>query len=50
MEFAQRLGINQYQFVSPGVVTIPGQTLGFKNGFLVKVQTVTRCGLWRSNC
>ncbi|MEH2119054.1 hypothetical protein [Nostoc sp.] len=36
MEFAQRLRINQYQFVSPSVVTISGQTLVFKNGFLVR--------------
>ncbi|MBW4614451.1 MAG: VOC family protein [Desmonostoc vinosum HA7617-LM4] len=33
---AQQLRINKSAFVSPGVVTIPGQTLGFKKGFLVR--------------
>ncbi len=33
---AQRLRINQSAFVSPSVVAIPTQTLGFKKGFLVR--------------
>jgi catechol 2,3-dioxygenase-like lactoylglutathione lyase family enzyme len=33
---AQRLRLNQSTFISPNVVTIPGQTLGFKEGFLVR--------------
>ncbi len=33
---ADRLRLNQTPFVSPGVVTIPGQTLGFKQGLLVR--------------
>ncbi|BAY92709.1 MULTISPECIES: VOC family protein [unclassified Tolypothrix] len=33
---AQRLRINKSAFVSPSVVAIPGQTLGFKKGFLVR--------------
>ncbi|MBW4641672.1 MAG: VOC family protein [Goleter apudmare HA4340-LM2] len=33
---ARRLRINKSVFVSPGVVIIPGQTLGFKKGFLVR--------------
>lgn len=33
---AQRLRINQSAFVSPSVVAIPAQTLGFKKGFLVR--------------
>ncbi|MBW4632624.1 MAG: VOC family protein [Iphinoe sp. HA4291-MV1] len=33
---AQRLRINKSVFVSPSVVAIPGQTLGFKKGFLVR--------------
>lgn len=33
---AQRLRMNQSTFVSPGVVAIPRQTLGFKKGFLVR--------------
>jgi catechol 2,3-dioxygenase-like lactoylglutathione lyase family enzyme len=33
---AQQLRVNKSAFVSPGVVVIPGQTLGFKKGFLVR--------------
>jgi catechol 2,3-dioxygenase-like lactoylglutathione lyase family enzyme len=33
---ADRLRLNQTTFVSPGVVIIPGQTLGFKQGLLVR--------------
>jgi catechol 2,3-dioxygenase-like lactoylglutathione lyase family enzyme len=33
---SDRLRLNQTPFVSPGVVTIPGQTLGFKQGLLVR--------------
>ncbi|NEQ18614.1 MAG: VOC family protein [Microcoleus sp. SIO2G3] len=33
---AQRLRMNQITFVSPAIVTIPKQTLGFKKGFLVR--------------
>jgi catechol 2,3-dioxygenase-like lactoylglutathione lyase family enzyme len=33
---AQRLQLNQSRFISPSVVSIPGQTLGFKKGFLVR--------------
>jgi hypothetical protein len=33
---AQRLRINKSAFVSPGVVAIPEQILGFKKGFLVR--------------
>jgi extradiol dioxygenase family protein len=33
---ADRLRLNGSKFISPAVVTIPGQTLGFKNGFLVR--------------
>ncbi|HBB32733.1 MAG TPA: glyoxalase [Cyanobacteria bacterium UBA8803] len=33
---AQRLRMNQSTFVSPSIVTIPEQTLGFKKGFLVR--------------
>jgi catechol 2,3-dioxygenase-like lactoylglutathione lyase family enzyme len=33
---AQRLSLNQSTFISPNVVIIPGQTLGFKAGFLVR--------------
>jgi hypothetical protein len=33
---ANRLRLNQTTFVSPGVVTIPGQTLGFKQGLLIR--------------
>jgi catechol 2,3-dioxygenase-like lactoylglutathione lyase family enzyme len=33
---AQRLQLNQSRFISPNVVSIPGQTLGFKKGFLVR--------------
>ncbi|WP_315788172.1 hypothetical protein [Fischerella sp. JS2] len=31
-----RLRMNKYEFVSPGVVAIPGQRLGFNKGFLVR--------------
>lgn len=33
---AQRLRLNQSTFISPTVVAIPDQTLGFKQGFLVR--------------
>jgi hypothetical protein len=33
---AQQLRSNQSTFISPDVVAIPGQTLGFKKGFLVR--------------
>jgi catechol 2,3-dioxygenase-like lactoylglutathione lyase family enzyme len=33
---AQRLRLNQARFISPNVVSIPAQTLGFKKGFLVR--------------
>jgi catechol 2,3-dioxygenase-like lactoylglutathione lyase family enzyme len=33
---AQRLRINKSAFVSPSVVAIPGEKLGFKKGFLVR--------------
>jgi catechol 2,3-dioxygenase-like lactoylglutathione lyase family enzyme len=33
---AQRLRRNQSTFLSPSVITIPDQTLGFKKGFLVR--------------
>ena len=33
---AQRLHLNQSRFISSNVVSIPGQTLGFKKGFLVR--------------
>lgn len=33
---AQRLRMNQTAFVSPAIVAMPGQTLGFKKGFLVR--------------
>jgi catechol 2,3-dioxygenase-like lactoylglutathione lyase family enzyme len=33
---ANRLRLNQTTFVSPGVVAIPGETLGFKQGLLVR--------------
>jgi catechol 2,3-dioxygenase-like lactoylglutathione lyase family enzyme len=33
---AQRLRHNQSRLISPNVVSIPGQTLGFKKGFLVR--------------
>jgi hypothetical protein len=33
---AQRLRLNQAIFISPNVVAIPGQTLGFKKGMLVR--------------
>jgi hypothetical protein len=32
----QRLRLNQTTFVSPGIVTIPEKTLGFKKGVLVR--------------
>lgn len=32
----QRLRLNQSQFISPNVVAIPKQTLGFKKGFLIR--------------
>jgi hypothetical protein len=28
--------MNQSTFISPSIVAIPGQTLGFKKGFLVR--------------
>ena len=33
---AQRLRLNQVTFISPSVVVMPGQTLGFKKGILVR--------------
>jgi hypothetical protein len=33
---AQRLRLNQASFISPNVVAIPGQTLGFKTGILIR--------------
>lgn len=33
---AQRLRLNRATFLSPGVIAIPPQTLGFKRGFLVR--------------
>jgi catechol 2,3-dioxygenase-like lactoylglutathione lyase family enzyme len=33
---AQQLRLNQSIFISPGIVTIPEQTLGFKQGILVR--------------
>jgi hypothetical protein len=33
---AQRLRLNQSTFISPDVVTIPEQALGFKQGILVR--------------
>lgn len=33
---AQKLRLNQALFISPGVVAIPGQLLGFKKGFLAR--------------
>jgi catechol 2,3-dioxygenase-like lactoylglutathione lyase family enzyme len=32
----QTLRLHQYRLISPGVVSIPGQTLGFKQGILVR--------------
>ncbi len=33
---AKRLRLNQTTFVSPSVIVVPGQTLGFQKGFLVR--------------